>query len=1160
MQVILKKTLLSLCIATVMAGCGEKSENKSAAVPANEPEAEKLSTTVTSSKTQIEEQNAKNKVRMDNFKLPENTELTLWADSSQTQNPGYFSFDSKGRMLIAEIARVKKGVSDIRWYEDMTVADILIESNADRLKMYKDFSHHHPMSYYTETSDQIRLLEDKDKDGRAESSTIYAAGFNDALDGLGSGVIERDGKVYYTNIPHLWMLEDTDGDGVADERKSIQDGFGIRMSFFGHDMHGLAWGPDGKIYWSIGDRGYSFTTKEGKKFHGPNLGAVFRANADGSEVEVFYNTLRNPQELAFDDFGNLYTADNDGDGGDLERIDYLVEGGESGWHAGHQSIMSFTTRLNLRSYKYTGDTNIPNAWMTQDMWKPRNEKQPAFQLPAIGQINGGPSGLVYNPSVSFGDEWEDTFFVVHYKGAPAASYISSFKVEENGAGFTMLDNKEFIRGFNATDLDFGPDGRLYISEYNTTGWTPQDSGAIYALEYKGEKDQNAIDENEILLTADYSAKSVQELSDLLSRDHQQIRLKAQFELAKRGAEGINSFNKLATDTNASLIPRLHAVWGLGQIKNETQAGVEILEALRALLENDPEDQVRIQAARVLGDHKVESAAPSLIKALNDKHNRVAMYAAIGLGRISYADAVPALIEKIKANGEEDLFLRHGLVMALAGIDKMAWHSYKSDSSSAVRMAVMLAMRKHNNPALSHFLADSDKAIVDETIAAINDLQILEAREAGAKHLASYINANNSKLPKNAVDRFTHHRLINLNWDLGDEDSAKRILDYATTPGLHRRLVAEALAAIEGWNDLNPIDTTTGLPSKANSQRANIEALVKQALPKILEIASGRAMVQAMRIAEANGYEINSKILLGAVNDSANPASLRNQALDTLNNRKYSGLTKISSQLLNDKDAKVRAKALSTLMSLNKKLGTQAGLKFAQSDNTIDQQAGLNTLAKVDGAEIDKLIAKQMQSLLDKNFNPGAMLELVDAAKARSNAEVAAKLKTYQDSIANADIMTQFAGALEGGDAANGKVIFHAGGAAECLRCHVVKSKGGKVGPNLTRIADWKDNYYLLEALIDPSASIAPGYGSLTITDASGTAISGVFMGEDETTLKLKLSDGKTKKYVKAELKDIQRPMSGMPPMNLLLKPHELRDLVAYMSTLKSPNRKNKKAH
>src|SRR5436853_23306 len=81
-----------------------------------------------------------------------------------------------------------------------------------------------------------------------------ADGFNRAEDGLGSGVLARNGKVWYTCIPDLWLLQDTKGTGRADIKKSLHTGYGVHVSFIGHDMHGLRMGPDGKIYYSIGDR------------------------------------------------------------------------------------------------------------------------------------------------------------------------------------------------------------------------------------------------------------------------------------------------------------------------------------------------------------------------------------------------------------------------------------------------------------------------------------------------------------------------------------------------------------------------------------------------------------------------------------------------------------------------------------------------------------------------------------------------------------------------------------------------------------------------------------------------------------------------------------------------------------------------------------------
>ena len=70
-------------------------------------------------------------------------------------------------------------------------------------------------------------------------------------------------------------------------------------------MHGLRVGPDGRIYWTIGDKGVNVTSREGRKFFYPNEGCVLRCEPDGSNFEVFAHGLRNVQETDFNELGDL---------------------------------------------------------------------------------------------------------------------------------------------------------------------------------------------------------------------------------------------------------------------------------------------------------------------------------------------------------------------------------------------------------------------------------------------------------------------------------------------------------------------------------------------------------------------------------------------------------------------------------------------------------------------------------------------------------------------------------------------------------------------------------------------------------------------------------------------------------------------------------------
>lgn len=220
------------------------------------------------------------------FKIPEFLKPSLVAAEPDLANPVAFCIDAQGRFYIAETFRQKKGVEDNRSHMSWLHDDLAAQSVADRVAYFKKHLGD-KVNEYAKEQDRIRLLEDVDGDGVVDRATVFADGFGAIEDGTGAGLLAHDGDLFYTCIPKLYRLRDNDGDGRADVREALQDGYGVRVAFRGHDMHGLTLGPDGRIYFSIGDRGYNVLTAEGIRLKKTDTGAVFRCELDGSHLEVF---------------------------------------------------------------------------------------------------------------------------------------------------------------------------------------------------------------------------------------------------------------------------------------------------------------------------------------------------------------------------------------------------------------------------------------------------------------------------------------------------------------------------------------------------------------------------------------------------------------------------------------------------------------------------------------------------------------------------------------------------------------------------------------------------------------------------------------------------------------------------------------------------------
>ena len=143
-----------------------------------------------------------------------------------------------------------------------------------------------------------------------------------------------------------------------------------------------------------------------------------------------------------------------------------------------------------------------------------------------------------------------------------------------------------------------------------------------------------------------------------------------------------------------------------------------------------------------------------------------------------------------------------------------------------------------------------------------------------------------------------------------------------------------------------------------------------------------------------------------------------------------------------------------------------------------------------------------------------------------------------------------------GDATNGAKLMLASltGEAQCMKCHMVRGQGGQIGPDLSLIGKKGSKENLYDSILNPSKAIADQHASWKIDTEDGQSITGLIVGETETTLTVRDANGKDYSF---PVKGTERKKSlvSLMPDNLAaaLTEDELIDLVEYMATLQTPS-------
>ncbi len=1091
------------------------------------------------------------------FVIPKGLEVELVAAEPLLANPVAFSIDEHGNFYVVEAFRHGAGVLDIRgrrgwpkedFREGISQAridnlanevldmDLAVRTTDGRVGYLKNYFGNDAASI-TGAADRVRKIWDSNGDGILDKASVFTEGFGNPEDGLGSGVLAKDGYVWYTDIPYLWRTQDTDGDGVADERRTMFQGFGVRTGFLGHDMHGLEFGPDGKLYFTIGDRAASVAIGGGRKVDMPDTGAVFRCYPDGSDLEVFAFGLRNPQELTFDQHGNLFTGDNNSDGGDEARWVHLVEGGDSGWRIGYQ----FFERSDAIYHEHAR-----GPWNAEKIWHPQNDVQPAHIIPPIINLGNGPSGITFYPGTGLSEMWNGQFFMVDFKGQASISGVHTFDLMPNGAGFKIGYQEHFIWNILATDIEFGVDGGVYVSDW-VSGWNKTGKGRIYRVFDPALEDDPRILETKKYLGEGMANRSNRQLERLLAFQDYRVRLDAQFELARRGDKGIRYLASAARQTKQHLA-RLHGVWGLGQILDQFRGQIAALETRETVVKtlvgllNDENARVRGQSAKVLGDGKAQEAFDGLIKLTKDSDANVRFHAVMSLGKLNRLEAIPAILNVIRENNDEDPVLRHAGVMALTGLlDIPTLQIASKDESAAIRMASLLAMRRLHRDDIEVFLLDSDPKIVREAARAIND----EPIDGATLKLAALE-------PGDWNDFIVSSRIVNANLRGGTMTHAKRLAGFGANTKLPEPVRQDALLALADWANPSGRDRVTGVwrPFIASSRDSVVPATaLRPIIASVLEDDSEKVRLAAIEGIVSLQISEAADPLLGIVGEESNPERVRVAALKALDSLGAAELDE-AVKLASASGAEKLMGAASDIRARGGSGDVLAEIEATLASGSISaRQLAIGSLAQLKSAEADAFIQTLLEKLREGQIADEIALDVLEVARERENKELA---RIAEALIAeDASELGAYRFSTVGGNAENGDKLFHEREDVACLRCHQVGGTGGEVGPHLEGIASRVSTQHILEAIVQPNKEIAAGFENVMVETKDGDWYAGMIKSDTDAELVINSPEDGIITVPKSDIKTRERGASGMPEgMGLILTKKELRDVIAYLQSLK----------
>jgi len=382
------------------------------------------------------------------LQVADRLEVTLFASEPMLVNPCDMDIDARGRVWITEGANYRK------WSNPPLRPE----------------------------GDRIVILEDTNGDGAADKSKTF---YQDPSINSALGICILGNKVIVSCSPHVFVFTDSDGDDKADKREVLFTG--IRGAQHDHGVHAFVFGPDGKLYFNMGNDGRQIERPVSSPeipLHGPvpkmeskpvvdvagntvtangkpyRQGMVFRCNLDGSEFETLGHNFRNNYEVCVDSFGTLWQSDNDDDGNFGVRINYVMEFGNFGYQdeltgAGWGEAWK----------KANAKAKLPDDQKWRFHW---HQDDPGVVPNLLNTGAGSPCGiLAYEGDLIVKSYWPTP---IHCDAGPRV--VRAYPVQPKGAGYeakivNILSSSD--SWFRPSDACVAPDGSLFVADWNDPG-------------------------------------------------------------------------------------------------------------------------------------------------------------------------------------------------------------------------------------------------------------------------------------------------------------------------------------------------------------------------------------------------------------------------------------------------------------------------------------------------------------------------------------------------------------------------------------------------------------------------------------------------------------------------------------------------------------------